>query len=442
MQVIRITTPDGRSSTRLIIDIEDAEAQPFRQWEVGLSAAAAELLAEATKQRLLALDTQGQELFSEGEKFTSKGQVKRVVETLGGPVEIMRHVYQTSAGGSTRAPMDERAGLIGSSTPQFASTMAAKVAEMTAGAAARDMATHHGRPLSPSFAQDIALAVSGLSEDRTPFIDLGPVVEVGKVALILVGMDGAMINICRQGGWRQALAGTLSLYDKEGERLDTEYIGVGPGVTPPEGKGVFFEQMERALKRLRDMYPKAEVLGVSDAASDFLAWMQKHTEGHLVDYHHAAEYLTKAAPGLLNNPVCQASQGDAAVLAGALREQLRDEPTGAGDIHALMAEQLESHGQRLSAEHRKGLQEAVTYFGNHHEQMTYAQWREQNRPIGSGVTEAACKVIIKARLTQSGMRWSVPSAHAILSLRALFRSPARWVAFWTHHDALSQRTAL
>ena len=51
--------------------------------------------------------------------------------------------------------------------------------------------------------------------------------------------------------------------------------------------------------------------------------------------------------------------------------------------------------------------------------MDYAQFRQKNYPIGSGVTEAACKTLVKQRLCCSGMRWKEKGASIILSLRAL-----------------------
>ena len=50
------------------------------------------------------------------------------------------------------------------------------------------------------------------------------------------------------------------------------------------------------------------------------------------------------------------------------------------------------------------LEKARTYFRNHHQQMSYAEREQANLPIGSGVTEAACKELIKARFSRSGMR--------------------------------------
>ncbi len=62
------------------------------------------------------------------------------------------------------------------------------------------------------------------------------------------------------------------------------------------------------------------------------------------------------------------------------------------------------------------MEEAITYFGNQNKKgrMDYAAWVEESLPIGSGVTEAACKVIVKQRLCGSGMKWKEPGAAAVL----------------------------
>ena len=51
--------------------------------------------------------------------------------------------------------------------------------------------------------------------------------------------------------------------------------------------------------------------------------------------------------------------------------------------------------------------------------MEYSKYLDKNFPIGSGVTEAACKVIVKQRLCSSGMKWKHRGAEAVLCLRAL-----------------------
>jgi hypothetical protein len=71
------------------------------------------------------------------------------------------------------------------------------------------------------------------------------------------------------------------------------------------------------------------------------------------------------------------------------------------------------------------------YFTNNigKSRMNYAESVHLNHPIGSGVTEAACKTIVKQRLGQSGMQWKDKGAGVILSLRALVHSTGRWEQF-------------
>jgi hypothetical protein len=66
--------------------------------------------------------------------------------------------------------------------------------------------------------------------------------------------------------------------------------------------------------------------------------------------------------------------------------------------------------------------------------MNYADHVAQDLPIGSGVTEAACKTLVKQRLCCSGMRWKLQGAKVILSLRALIQSKGRWEQFWDKVD--------
>ncbi len=61
--------------------------------------------------------------------------------------------------------------------------------------------------------------------------------------------------------------------------------------------------------------------------------------------------------------------------------------------------------------------------------MNYAKNAEKNIPIGSGITEAACKVIVKQRLCCSGMKWKDEGASAVLTLRCLNYSDGRWEQF-------------
>ena len=91
-------------------------------------------------------------------------------------------------------------------------------------------------------------------------------------------------------------------------------------------------------------------------------------------------------------------------------------------------------GTKVKDEIARAWADAQTYFKNHRHMMAYAEHIEKNLPIGSGVTEAACKTLVKQRLCGSGMRWKDKGAKVILSLRALVQTQGRWQQFWDKID--------
>lgn len=419
----------------------DPSAMSFEQIEEALAKQLNAIGSGATEHLLGDYDSQGNALqCQQGEKWTSKGRVKRVIETPFGARPILCHVYQTSAGGAVRVPLEERARLVGSATPRMAKMMAAKLAEMSCAAVARDLEHNHLRPLSKSFAQDLGVQVAALVTTRQGELsDWQPQSQAAEVTLIAVGVDGAHLNT-RQPGWRQSMAGTFALYDAQGERLETLYAGGGPGETPAQGKTIFFTRMDQLLERLRSMYPKARVIGLSDGASDLQSYLGKRCEEHLLDFHHAAEYLSAASAAFSAEGTAESASAKA--WAQRQRAILRDEPAGAMQVLASLRRRLggaarlkdEEELPVLNKAQREALQSAETYYVNHLGSMDYAGWQKRGQPIGSGVTEAACKTLIKQRLCQSGMRWSIAASDAIISLRALYLTPSRWDHFWQQHS--------
>ena len=79
---------------------------------------------------------------------------------------------------------------------------------------------------------------------------------------------------------------------------------------------------------------------------------------------------------------------------------------------------------------KKGLMtDAIRYFEIIF-RYNYAFHENRSWPVGSGVTEAACKTLIKQRFCQAGMRWKTPGIKTVLSLRSLVMTKDRWRQFW------------
>ena len=143
----------------------------------------------------------------------------------------------------------------------------------------------------------------------------------------------------------------------------------------------------------------------------------------MLDFYHASGYLKKAAKVLYPRSRKQ-RQAWTDQQAHRLKHEL-------GAAKALLDEFEAIELDTLSEQKQQELQSVITYFRNHHHQMNYAQTREANRPIGSGVTESACKVIVKQRLCGSGMKWKETGAGIVLSLRTLTYTTGRWQQFWS-----------
>jgi hypothetical protein len=73
--------------------------------------------------------------------------------------------------------------------------------------------------------------------------------------------------------------------------------------------------------------------------------------------------------------------------------------------------------------------------------MRYAHFRELGMFIGSGVVEAGCKAVIGQRLKLSGMRWNIPGATAIATLRC-HQASNRWDEIWQRPHSQTPHTHL
>jgi hypothetical protein len=93
------------------------------------------------------------------------------------------------------------------------------------------------------------------------------------------------------------------------------------------------------------------------------------------------------------------------------------------------------HGQK-----RRTMTTVLGYYENNRQHMRYDQYLAAGYPIGSGVAEGACRHVVKDRMEQTGMRWTVPGAQAMLDLRAIYLND-RWNDYLNYHIETEQ-TAL
>ena len=72
---------------------------------------------------------------------------------------------------------------------------------------------------------------------------------------------------------------------------------------------------------------------------------------------------------------------------------------------------------------------ALEYFGDHAPRMRYPEFALAGWPVGSGMVESACKLVVAARQKGAGMRWGGIGCQSVATLRAVHRS-GQWDRFW------------
>lgn len=363
-------------------------------------------------------DTDGEPLEHGKTRLTTKGRQEQTYQSLFGPVTVARHVYQSGEGGATHCPLEERARILENATCHFAGIIAAKYSAQSGRAVARDLEDSLQRSLSLDYLQTVAAHAGDLAVRKEAHWTYTPQTPPEKVAAFAMGIDGTCAALCEEG-YKQVMAGSIALLDENGERLETIY----QANAPEEGKATFLARMEREVSRLKAWCPDAPWAGLSDGASELQEWLGRHCEVVILDFYHLSEYLSAAAEAFGEDG---AAQRDWCALT---LHALKYEEGAAQRIERQLRRRLNAEGLTQSA--RTAAEKALRYLEANAERTEYALARRIHLPIGSGVTEAACKHIVKERVCGSGMRWKRKALQAVLALRSLHESSNRWELFWS-----------
>ena len=156
------------------------------------------------------------------------------------------------------------------------------------------------------------------------------------------------------------------------------------------------EYYDQTLRRMLD--PKRP--------GHYLTWQR------IVDFYHASEYVHDLSKALFGGRE-RASQAWARKMC----QWLKHKPGGV--FRVLHSAAKLRHDGELSADAEEAYQSAYGYLRRQMRWMDYAEYRQANLPIGSGVTEAACKTLFSQRLKLSGMSWKNPGGQAIVDLRSM-----------------------
>jgi hypothetical protein len=150
----------------------------------------------------------------------------------------------------------------------------------------------------------------------------------------------------------------------------------------------------------------------------------------ILDLFHVLERLWQAAHCFHPEKTPQAEQ----FVTHRLRQLLQGR---VGYVIGGLRRLLNQH--ELQGEKRRTLQAVIRYYTNNRQHMRYDEYLAAGYPIGSGVAEGACRHLVKDRMEQTGMRWTVTGAQAMLHQRAIYLN-GDWEDYMSYYIQTEQTT--
>jgi hypothetical protein len=376
---------------------------------------------------------------SEHQEFSRKNQKSNArsrVGTLFGEIVLRRFSYEPlrearEAGRKSFAPLEQSLGIVaGHASPALAERVGREACDKTQAELREWLKREHHVSWSVDTLREVTQAVSeGIAEHQheaqksqlLAWLHEANQSKGRRKIVLAAGRDGIMLPIRDEPTYKEGAVATLSVYDRRGRRLGTTYLG-----TMPEAyQRTLSDQLTRLVKEVLSAWegPWPRLAYVTDAGyhpTDYFQNVLSQLEHprhkgclmnwvRIVDYYHACEYLAKLAHVLFDEPL------QIHAWLNRMRKRLKHEPNAVFRI--LHSAAYYRSQQILTEAAETTYQKAYAYLEGYRAHLDFATYHHLGLPLGSGVTEAACKTVFTQRFKCSGMSWSLDGGLTILRLR-------------------------
>lgn len=375
----------------------------------------------------------------EGERFRiNKTKTRQQVDTLFGPIVLWRHLYRPACRDSAEsaiAPLTLALGVVANTTPALAQRVGRYLAE--AGATQQvvqdRLRTLHGVAIGTGRLRQLAAHMAGEMATVRQQFQVAKLLEMldqanrcygSRKPVLSVGRDGITLREYSHGLYEVASTATVTVIDRRGRRLGTVYLAF----VPEYGQGQMSNQVTALIEAVLRGWngPLPRLVYVTDAGDNETGYYQRVLQRmthprtgetlawqRVVDFYHTMERVWTMARTLFGVNT-KAARGWARRMGRLLKK-----PNGPFRVlHSAAA----LRSKVLNATAKKEYSRAYRYIQERTQWMQYHVYQNQHLPLGSGITEAACKTIFTQRLKLSGMRWTKEGAQVVLDLRVVLLS--------------------
>jgi hypothetical protein len=376
-----------------------------------------------------------QRLDDDGQRYRCRDRSPNTIATLFGSFTLRRYLYEDlEAGNPCLFPLEQQLGIVaGAATPALADQAAWWLAQESQGDTLALLRRHHDVRWSRDTLRQVTATVAEELEQQRLTAQIDKILRcLGQAhkrrgpfrPAVVVGRDGIHLPMRGPNPYQEGSTATVSVYDRRGKRVGTVYLGR----MPEPGQATLSEQLTAliagVLRRWRGALPRLAY--VTDMGShpksyfrQVLSRLRHPRSGERLewqrigDYYHAASYVSKMAEALF---------GDGGQGRKWLRRMQRRLKEKDGVKRVLQAATYHAQTLGLSGRRQKLFQEGYQYLRRYRKWLRYHEYRSLGLPIGSGVTEAACKTVFTQRLKRSGMRWEVAGGQVVVTLRVVLLS--------------------
>src|SRR5918911_1967094 len=370
-----------------------------------------------------------------GQTYRRRRKHRTTIATLFGPVVVWRRLYEPlTPGRRALHPLDLHLGIeAGLATPALAERVGRWAADHTQRQVLDMLAHDHRvhwscttlRKLLGRLSAAMGVHRQGAQVDQVVrWLDQARASTGPCQPTLAVGRDGVNVPL-RHGDWKEGATATVSVMDRRGKRVGTVYLGQ----MPESGQTTLTTQLTALIQAilkhvdaqsLRLVYVSDDGYHPSDYYHTGLKtmpdpkrpWCQL-TWIRIVDYYHACLYIQQLAEALFGS----GTKGQA--WAKQMRQHLKTKSDG---ITRVLQSASTLRRQQGLWGRSKDYDQAYAYLPKRTHWMRYRYYSSQHLPIGSGITEAACKIVFTQRLKRSGMSWTIEGGQVILDLRVIWLS--------------------
>jgi len=227
--------------------------------------------------------------------------------------------------------------------------------------------------------------------------------------------------------WHEASVGTVAFFDKDGNHLQTTYLGR----MPEAYKATLEEQLTEEAAHIAANRPDLLPVFASDGAEGQWAALgrirltlpdtMQARAVDLLDLFHMGEHLQDAADGIYGktSPKARVARVD-------WIETLKAYEDGLDRVRQSLRNHLRETTRQKA---RKEVDKVLTYLKSNRLRAAYKLAEDMKLPLATGPTEAAAKSLVGVRMKRSGARYSQHGGQTILTLLAAHKS-RRFDALW------------